>query len=86
MATDMEQFEDRTRKIKVSTVGGLVCQQAVELAEIDALYEQRKANLEGSSAQGGLYNQQESILDTLLRQITQLKVQEEEVSELYYNE
>lgn len=78
MATEMEQLEDKTRKVKGSTVGGLISQQSAEIAEFDALYEQRKANMEGGLPHSDL--QPQHVVEILLRQIAQLKIQEDEVN------
>ncbi|GAU99030.1 hypothetical protein RvY_10090 [Ramazzottius varieornatus] len=77
MATEMEQLEEKTRKVKGSTVGGLISQQSAEIAEFDALYEQRKANMEGRLPHSDL--QPEHVVEMLIRQIAQLKTQEDDL-------
>ncbi|XP_055328932.1 coiled-coil domain-containing protein 93-like [Paramacrobiotus metropolitanus] len=82
MVGEMEQLDDRGRKIKASTIGNIVSQQADEISQLEALHEQQKAELEAMAAEGIFagFNKPQHMSDLLQSQLETLKAKEQELA------
>ena len=79
----MEQVDDRGRgsKVKASVIGGIVSQQAAEIAEMEALHDEQKADIERQLAAGLIAgpNKQAQMSELLGVQLEEIKSQKQQV-------
>ena len=84
MVGEMEQVDDRGRgsKVKASVIGGIVSQQAAEIAEMEALHDEQKADIERQLAAGLIAgpNKQAQMSELLGVQLEEIKSQKQQVT------
>ncbi|OQV18537.1 Coiled-coil domain-containing protein 93 [Hypsibius exemplaris] len=83
MVGEMEQVDDRGRKVKASVIGGIVSQQAEQIAHMEALHQQQKLQMGNFLPEGliALPGKQMPMSEVLSQQLEELKLKKQQAED-----